>query len=208
MITANNLTIRFREEIVFENFSFMIPEGSKCCISGPSGCGKSTLLNSLLGFVKPASGEIYISGIPVNEKNITQIRSMTSYLPQELNIQLNSIEELVYYPFNFKRNKKLKPEKNEVIEIFSRFGLEESVFHKKLNEISGGQKQRIIIISCILQMKPVLIFDEPTSALDQHSIRTVMDSIFSDKSTTMISASHNEEWIKNCDLVIQLEKIN
>ena len=205
MINAVDLTIRYRQESVVQNFSFRIPKGSKCCITGPSGSGKSTLLNSILGFVKPESGQIVVSGIAADEDHICEVRSITSYLPQELNLQLESVQDLVYYPFGFRRNKKNRPEESQVLQLMTHFGLDENIFVKSLHEISGGQKQRIALISCILQNKPLLILDEPTSALDQPSVRLMIDYLFAHQNLTIVSASHNEEWVKSCNCIISLE---
>src|ERR1039458_1172711 len=39
-----------------------IAENEFACIVGPSGGGKSTLLNIVAGFIKPTTGEVFVSG--------------------------------------------------------------------------------------------------------------------------------------------------
>jgi len=207
MISIKNLTIRFQDELVIDELSFEIKAGSKSCFTGPSGSGKSTLINSILGFVSPQKGEISVDGVLLNRHSIREIRSNTAYLPQALNLPLDTVKELIYYPFEFKRNKANKPKEKEVLELMKIFGLEENLIDKSLGEISGGQKQRFALISCVLQKKPLLILDEPTSALDNISVDRIISYLFEKKDLTLLSASHHDDWIKHCNFLVSMNSI-
>lgn len=204
MIKADNITISYNDLTPLQDFSFEIPTNAKCVLTGPSGKGKSSLLNSIAGFVTPTKGKLYIQDLEINEHNIAQIRKTISYLPQELNIDLPSCKQLLYYPFTFKVNKSIKPTDNEVKQILEKLLLPADILEKQLSEISGGQKQRLALASILLLKRPILLLDEPTSALDDASTNAVIDTIQALKQVTVISASHDSRWIEKMNLSISL----
>ncbi len=207
MIEIKNLSISF-EKPVIENFSMFVNTGEKIAIAGPSGIGKSTILHSILGFVEIQSGEIKINSLLLNSSNIRQIRKQISWLPQEISMRFEYVEDLFYYPFNFAQNKKLYPQKSVVEDIFNKLKLEDTILYKKIDEISGGQKQRVALASQLLLNKPILLMDEPSSALDEESQSAVLNLIDSLPMVTLISATHNASWINRMDRTIQIPKIN
>ena len=204
MLTINNLNISFGSEIVHKNFSLSVKKGEKLAITGESGKGKTTLLNVLAGFIPDYEGEISVDGIVLNSKSIYEIRSKMAWLPQDTSLNLGSVKELFFAPFEFAQNKTEKPTKEEIAYIFKTFYLSEELLTKNVNEISGGQKQRIILASCLLLNKPLLLIDEPTSALDQAVKERVTDYILNKKELTVVAVTHDEYWINRSNRVIHL----
>jgi len=204
MIKIDKLSISFKDEKIYNDFSLTINRGVNIAVTGKSGRGKSTLLNLLVGFIPNFSGEVFIDDIRLESKNIDRIRSMIAWLPQETAINFPTVEELFFAPFEFVRNTGSKPEKKEISEIFEAFELDEQLMSKNTKEISGGQKQRIILASCILLNKPLLLLDEPTSALDEDIKEKVTDYILSRNDLTILAATHDGYWIDHSDEVIKL----
>lgn len=203
MIQVKNLVVRFDKDTVLNNLSFEVKKGAKAVIKGLSGSGKTTLLKTLMGFVIPLSGEIKILGNPL-QSHISHVRSNLAWLPQELNLPMNSARELLMMPFSYASNKDLTPAEEDVEKIFFSLGLECNLLNKSLHEISGGQKQRVALASCLLLKKPLLFLDEPTSALDAISKHKVISLLFGNPELTMLSLSHDEDWIKHSNQVIDL----
>ena len=204
MVSIDDLDISFKDEVIFNKFSLAVNRGEKIAVTGKSGKGKSTLLNLLAGFIPDFKGSVSVFGINLSAATIIDIRKRTAWLPQETSLNLKTVNELFYAPFEFVLNKNNKPSKREVSEIFNKFDLSENLLKKKIKEISGGQKQRIILASCLLLKKPLLLIDEPTSALDEHIKKKVTDYILNKQDLTVIAATHDAYWIKNSDKVISL----
>ena len=72
------------------------------------------------------------------------------------------------------------------------------------DEISGGEKQRIGIMICKLLKRDIMLLDEPTSALDKVNLGSVVEYLCAENETTMLSASHDDEWLRHCDNIIEL----
>jgi ABC-type nitrate/sulfonate/bicarbonate transport system ATPase subunit len=48
-INIEGLTLRIKDRVLIENFSFQLPTGTRVGITGPSGCGKTTFLRNIVG---------------------------------------------------------------------------------------------------------------------------------------------------------------
>lgn len=204
MIRIENLSVTFEDQKIFQNFSFHIEKGEKIALVGESGKGKSTLLNVLTGFIPQFSGAIYIDDIELNVTNIKKIRKKISWVPQDTNLNFDSVKDLLYTPFEFHVNKRKKPTEKDVLNIFSKLLLTKDILYKKVKEISGGQKQRVILTGSLLLNKPILFVDEPTSALDEESKKAISDYVLSNKELTVLAATHDEYWAKFSDRILEL----
>ncbi|MGI9526220.1 MAG: ABC transporter ATP-binding protein [Weeksellaceae bacterium] len=204
MIQVKNLTVALGGKTIIDNLSFSLDKGKKMAIIGGSGTGKTTLLNTMAGFIPNFKGTILIDNIALNPTNIATIRSQIAWLPQDTSLNVKTVEELFYAPFNLQANKKQKPSKQEILEIFDAFELSESLLLKDSRDISGGQKQRIILASCILLHKPLLLIDEPTSALDKTIKEKVTDYVLGIKELTILAVTHDKYWMDQSDDILSL----
>ena len=208
MIELKNISFRYNDDILFENYSKRIEAGKKVAIIGESGSGKSTFLNLLAAFEIPQKGNIFYNNIELNIQTITSIRQEIAWLPQDFNVPFDSLRELFFSTFTLKINKPNKPTNLEIVELFSKLGLKTEILEKKINEVSGGQKQRVLLASIILSKKKYIILDEPSSALDEYSTKKLISILQTMTKTTVISATHDRIFIDNADLIINLDKKN
>lgn len=207
MISFNNCSFIYKDKLLINNLSFNINRGDKYVLYGPSGSGKSTIINAILGFERPNNGDIIVDGRQCNNDNFEYIRSITSYLPQDISLPYTTVKELIYSPFEFKINKHNTPTNQEIFYYFKQLGLNENLLNANINEISGGEKQRILLATTILLKKPILLLDEPTSALDAKSILMTIDILKSLSETTMLAISHDEIFTNSFDNKILIPKL-
>ena len=90
-----------------------------------------------MGFILPDNGKITLMGMDVNEQNINEIRENISWVPQELNIDVRYLRDLLLLPFGYNKNKKDKPSVKTIINALDMFGLKEDILSKDVSEISG-----------------------------------------------------------------------
>jgi ABC-2 type transport system ATP-binding protein len=67
MITIENLTKRFGDQLAVDNLSVAIHPGRVTGFLGPNGAGKSTTMRMILGLDRPTSGTALIGGRPYSE---------------------------------------------------------------------------------------------------------------------------------------------
>ena len=199
MIQFNNTYFEYDEKPLISGFSVNIARGEKVVIYGPSGSGKSTLVHAILGFIQATQGEIIVNNLPLSPDTITEIRQLTSWLPQDISLPYNTVRDMVLAPFEFKANHLRKPSDQEILAEFDKLGLEHNLLEKGITEISGGQKQRILLLTTVLLRKPILLLDEPTSALDAQSVDLVINYLKSLTDTTIIAISHDQKLINALD---------
>lgn len=151
-VSIENLSVRYDDLVVFDNFSTEFEEGKINVILGGSGVGKTTLVNAVAGLVS-YSGKVV--GANCKKSYIFQkdrlIPSISVY--KNLDLILRRIVK-------DKTGRKNKIEKMlEVLEI-------SDCKNKRPNEISGGQAQRVALARAYLFPGEILIMDEPFKALD------------------------------------------
>lgn len=197
MIVIKNIEVSFSGAKLFSGFSAEIESGQNVCFSGGSGKGKSTLLKILQGYVIPQKGSVLIDGQLLTSATITQLRSRTAWIPQNVNLPVNNCMELMHLMEVEQSLEKVKIN----LELL---GLNRDFISKDFSQISGGEKQRIIIAVCFSQNKDIILMDEPTSSLDDESIDKLIDFVKSSSTCTIVTASHNAKWLQSADKIIKL----
>ncbi|MBO9683214.1 MAG: ABC transporter ATP-binding protein [Flavisolibacter sp.] len=140
---------------------------------GPNGSGKTTLIKSILGLVKPGSGQIFFSDETISQN--VEYRKNIGYMPQ-----------IGRYPDNmkigqlFKMIKNIRTEKEWDEEMYYRFKLD-TILDKSMKALSGGTRQKVSAALAFLFNPDVLILDEPTAGLDPLSSEILKDKILSEK---------------------------
>jgi ABC-type lipoprotein export system ATPase subunit len=206
LIRFENIGIGYNSKTLLDGLSFDIAAGDKLVLKGGSGSGKTSLLNVVTGFVRPSSGRMLLHDEESNQDNIHLLRRQIAYLPQQINFSDYDVEDFILLPFTFSVNKPIRPDREKILELFKLLGLKPELIDSTMQEVSGGEKQRIALVSCLLLQRQILLLDEPVSALDAASKNLVMDYLFNQKELTIISASHDPDWVARCSKIINLHE--
>ncbi|WP_297434591.1 ATP-binding cassette domain-containing protein [uncultured Cetobacterium sp.] len=202
MISFKNISIKFNNKIVLNNFNLVVNPGEKILISGVSGKGKTTLLKLLLGFSTPNSGNIFVDNLELNEQNINIIRNKIGYMPQSTPFLNVKIEKLIHTIFNYKENLKTKLDMDILIKTLKEFNLDSSILSKNINQLSGGEKQRLAFVIIILLDRKIWVLDEITSSLDQDMKEKVTNYILNTNKTVILVSHDKIEALDNFRKVI------
>lgn len=204
MIKVNNLKKNFKDNEVLKGIDLDIKKGEVVVILGPSGSGKSTLLRCLNYLETPTNGEIQISDLKVDAKNIKKkdiynLRKESAMVFQHYNLfnnktVLENVREalLVVKKLSFDEATKISKE------ALTKVGMiEKSDFYP--STLSGGQMQRVSIARAIALNPNVILFDEPTSALDPELVGEVLSVIkdLAKEHRTMIIVTHEMSFAKD-----------
>ena len=163
LLTAKGLFLGYEGQSVAENISFTVEPGDYLCVIGENGSGKTTLIRTILGLVKPLSGQIALGeGLEKNQ---------IGYLPQQDEIQRDfpaSVEEIVlsgnlhhlgWHPFYRKEDRARAKEAMEKMGILH-------LAQHPYRALSGGQQQRVLLARALVAADRLLVLDEPVSGLD------------------------------------------
>ncbi len=185
-----DLSVGYDGNAILKNISFGVNKGDYLAVVGENGSGKSTLMKTVLGLVKPISGEVCVGdGLRKNE---------IGYLPQQTVVQKDfpaSVWEVVIS--GCIANMGLKPfygkeEKALAAENIKKMGLE-GLEKRSYRELSGGQQQRVLLARALCSTKKVLLLDEPVSGLDPKVTAEMYELIYNlnKGGTTIIMISHD-----------------
>lgn len=205
MIRFDEVSLGYEGNILLKNLSFNITKGTKATLRGRSGSGKSSIMKTILGFTQPMAGKVTIRDREIKPEDTKYTRSLTSWVPQDIWTPLTKVDDFLLYPFSFKANQAIRPSLEETEIMLEKLLLPASILKKSLKEISGGEKQRIALCSSLLLKKAIVLWDEPTSALDESTKRSICDFVMTQPDLTLLVTSHDNYWIEQSDLIINVE---
>lgn len=206
MLKIKDLSLSFGESQIFKDISFDLRKGEVVCLCGESGCGKTSMLRAILGFLD-TDGYIYINGKELNSNTIDEIRKTTAYIPQDLSLPYDTVEQMVLSLFELRVNRNVKYSKEDLFSEWKMLGLDAKLYEKRITEISGGQRQRIMLSLAGLTGKVLILADEPTSALDTDSALLVaryFRMLAKERNMAILIVSHSETFANECDRIVRI----
>ena len=185
MIQINALNKKFGKLHVLKNIDIAIESGETVAIVGPNSSGKTTLIKTILGLVRPQSGQIIFRGQYLNGS--CHYRKYIGYMPQLAQFPENlTIAEVL----NFIKRLRQKPYQLDE-DLYYRFNLEKDI-SKPIRTLSGGTRQKLNAVIAFLFDPELYIMDEPTAGLDPMASSYLKDKINGEKAKnkTFILTSH------------------
>lgn len=190
LIECKKLCVGYDGKVVLPDIDFSLKAGDYLCIIGENGSGKSTLMKTLLGLLKPISGEIVRGDGFVSGK--------IGYLPQQTDVQKDfpaTVFEIVVSGFQGSMGLRPFYNKSEIKEAEKNIGLM-GISHLKsrcYRELSGGQKQRVLLARALCATKELLLLDEPVTGLDIKASSEMYELVESlnKNGTAIIMVSHD-----------------
>lgn len=203
-LALDNLTVQFGNRAVLDSLTCSM-DSRALGLLGPNGAGKSTLIRTLIGFIKPKSGNARVAGLDI-QKNSRQIRSLVGYMPEHESYipglspvrLLRFMGELCGMP--------PKAAMECAHEVLYYVGLGE-VRYRNVETFSLGMQQKVKLAQALVHRPKLLILDEPTNALDpagrQEMLNLIRD-IIKNNTSHVIMCSHILKDVEYCceDLLV------
>ena len=179
------LTKRFGSTTAVDDLSFSVEPGRITGFLGPNGAGKTTTLRTLLGLIRPSSGEALVTGVPYRKLG-DPIRTVGAVL-----------EASSYHPGRSGRNhlRVLATAggipRARVEEVLAHVELTDAA-NRRVGGYSLGMRQRLSVAGALLGEPRLLVLDEPANGLDPEGIRWLRNFLrsFADDGGTVFISSH------------------
>ncbi len=170
LVEIRDLSVRFARQHVLRNINLTIPRGQTLVIIGESGCGKTVLMKTIIGLIRPTSGQVLFDGQEINrlsERQLAKLRVRFGFLFQGAALfDSYSVYDNVAFPLR-EHSKKTAAEIDAVVrQLVGEVGLPESVLIKHPAELSGGMRKRVGLARALSLQPDIMMYDEPTTGLD------------------------------------------
>ncbi|HOW57386.1 MAG TPA: ABC transporter ATP-binding protein, partial [Smithellaceae bacterium] len=173
MLEVKNLNVFYGKLQILWDLSINVGDES-VGLFGPNGAGKTTLINTILGLVKPVSGEIVLDGESLVKMETDKIiKHGIAIVPQDRELfPFMTVEENLRTgnAYIARARKKYQERLDFVFEIFP-------VLKERLNQaagsMSGGQQRMVAIGRALMSDPKVLILDEPSGGLQPSLVTEV-----------------------------------
>ncbi len=210
VLTLKNVSFKYEDDYVLEDFNLKVQKGQTVALVGQSGSGKSTIANLVTRFYDVNAGEISIDNVNIKEITKKSLRGLMGLVTQDS----------ILFNDTVKNNIGLGKEgatDDEVIAAAKVANAHDFIMElpngydtnigDSGNKLSGGQKQRLSIARAVLKNPPIMILDEATSALDTESERLVQDALEKMmQNRTSLVIAHRLSTIQNADSIVVLSK--
>lgn len=164
--------------------------GERVALLGPNGAGKTTLVLHLNGILRAGAGTVEVSGLPVTDAHLLEIRRRVGIVFQDPDDQLfmpTVRDDVAFGPANLGlRGAELDARVTEALTAVDVLGLADRAPH----HLSFGQRRRVAIATVLAMEPDILVLDEPTSNLDPASRRELAD-ILAALPVTLLMVTHD-----------------
>ncbi|WP_201747412.1 ABC transporter ATP-binding protein [Brevibacillus sp. VP] len=209
-IQFDSVTFGYDKNIVLDNVSVEMKEGTLTAIVGPSGSGKSTLLRLITRFYDPQHGKVLFGGSDVSEMDPEKLMKKISMVFQDVYLFQDTIRNNIRYGRENATQAEIEEAAQEACchDFIMKLPLGyDTMVGEGGSTLSGGERQRISIARAILKNAPVILLDEATSSLDPENEVEMQRAISRlIKGRTVIMIAHRLKTVVNADRIIVLDK--
>ncbi len=210
-ITFKNVSFKYDQTgiEIFKSFNLKIRSGQTLGVVGKVGSGKTSLVDLISRIYDPKKGDIFIGDKNIKSVEISKLRSLISYVPQNNFLFSESIKKNIefgnpYSSIDDITNAAKLAEVDLEIEKF------ENGYNTILGErgvtLSGGQAQRISIARSFIKDSEIYLFDDCFSSLDSDTEDRILKNLKNNfKNKTLIIISHRISCVKDADNIIVLD---
>jgi len=208
-IDIAGVTVLASGQTVLQDVTLHIAAGEHVGIVGASGAGKSSLMGLLLGWHRPATGDLLVDGAPLDATRLERLRSVTAWIDPQVQVWNRSLFDNLLYG---------NPASAAGLEtVLDDAGLTDILFklpeglQTRLGEggalLSGGEGQRVRMGRAI--MRPdvrLVLLDEPSRGLEHGRRRQFLASARERwKDATLLAITHDVRDVLTFDRVLVLD---
>jgi lipopolysaccharide export system ATP-binding protein len=203
ILSARNLSKKYRRREVVRDVSLTVNEGEIVGLLGPNGAGKTTSFHMLVGLIPCDSGNILL-----NEQDISHLpmdkraRLGVGYLPQESSIfRKLSVEDNIMAILETRPDISTEDAKAQLEALLQEF----HIGHLRGSlgmSLSGGERRRVEIARALAVNPKFLLLDEPFAGIDPISIADIQRIVkyLSERGLGILITDHNvRETLGSCD---------
>jgi ATP-binding cassette subfamily F protein uup len=179
-----NVSKRFGDKVILQDFSATIMRGDKVGLIGPNGAGKTTLLKIILGEETADSGKVRLG----TKLNVAYFDQMRAQLNEEASLAETIAPGSDWVEVN--------GQKKHVMSYLGDFLFAPERARSPVKSLSGGERNRLLLARLFAKPANCLVLDEPTNDLDIETLE-LLEELLEEYSGTVFLVSHDRTFLDN-----------
>ena len=182
VVTARNITKRWGDKTIVENFSTRIFRKNRIGLIGPNGAGKTTLLRMLIGELEPDSGSVKLG---------------TNLLPVVIDQRRIGLDpEKTPWETLADRNDHVlvRGRLTHVMTYLREYLFRDEQARQPVRTLSGGERNRLLLAKALAAPSNMIVLDEPTNDLDADTLDLLQEAL-DDYDGTVLLVSHDRDFL-------------
>ncbi|MCI4317425.1 MAG: ABC transporter ATP-binding protein [Thermoplasmata archaeon] len=172
-LEIRDLTIDYGERRAVDLLSFEVRPGEIYGLLGSNGAGKSSTIKSVVGLLRPKSGQRRVFGVDP-EVDPVGAKSLIGYVP-ESTLLFDALTPREFLEFVASVRHLSEDEASRRATTYARAFQIVAEFERPIATLSNGTRQKVLLIAAFLHQPPLLVLDEPLNNLDPRSVRIMRD---------------------------------
>ena len=183
-IELKHVSKKYGNQVLVEDFNYILVKNQKLGIIGPNGCGKSTLMKLMAGLVEPDSGTVEM-GETIK----------IGYFAQEEQ-EMDERQRVIDYVKDIAEYINTKDGKISASQMLERFLFTPDMQYAPIGKLSGGEKRRLYLLGVLSSEINVLLLDEPGNNLDIPTL-TILEDYLNSFTGIVVTVSHDRYFLDN-----------
>jgi ATP-binding cassette subfamily F protein uup len=179
-----NVSKRYGDKIIIEDFTGIVLRGDKVGLIGPNGAGKTTLLKIILGEETADSGTVKLG----TKLNVAYFDQMRAQLNEEASLADTISPGSDWVEVNGQRK--------HVMSYLGDFLFAPERARSPVKSLSGGERNRLLLARLFAKPANCLVLDEPTNDLDIDTLE-LLEELLAEYNGTVFLVSHDRTFLDN-----------
>ena len=182
VVTARNITKRWGDKVIVEDFSTRIFRKNRIGLIGPNGAGKTTLLKMLMGELEPDSGTVKLGAnlmpVVIDQRRIGLDPDKT---PWDTLADRND-------------HVLVRGHLTHVMTYLREYLFRDEQARQPVRTLSGGERNRLLLAKALAAPSNMIVLDEPTNDLDADTLDLLQEAL-DDYDGTVLLVSHDRDFL-------------
>ncbi len=177
MLEIRNLHVHYGKVYALQGVSLHAEKGETVAVLGANGAGKTTLLNTIVGILRPSSGEVVLDGRSIQGRPAHEVtRYGIGYAPEGRRVfaDMTVFENLAVGAYVLRDRRTGQENLRLVYDLFP-------VLRERRNQmagtLSGGEQQMLAIGRALMSSPRLLLLDEPSLGLAPLAVKVIFRSL-------------------------------
>ncbi len=172
-LSIQHLVIDYGARRAVDDLALEVRPGEIYGLLGSNGAGKSSTIKSIVGLLRPVTGEVRVFGEDAVGDGV-RAKELLGYVPETaLLYEALTPREFLEFVAGVRH---LEPAAaSERLRSYASAFLLDAELEEPIATLSNGTRQKVLVIAALLHAPRLLVLDEPLNSLDPRSVRIVKE---------------------------------